>query len=689
MEIKPDVRPETIKSKDQAEEAIESLREAIRVHNYKYYVLDDPVISDAEYDRLMTALQDLEAEFPELASPDSPTQQVGGQAREELGTVEHPSPMLSLKSVQDENGLRDFDRNCLQKLDEKAIEYIAEPKYDGLAVELIYQQGRLAVASTRGDGQRGEDITANVKTIREVPLVLLSQDGESVPSRLVVRGEIFMRIDEFRQLNERRAKAGESQFANPRNAAAGSVRQLDPNITAQRTLHIFLYEATQVEGRDFETQKEVIQTLPKWGLKVNRERIRLCSGVEDAIQFHKELEIDRDRLDYEIDGAVFKVNRLAYQRELGIRSRDPKWAVAFKFKPRQMTTRINDVEVQVGRTGVLTPVALLDPVQIGGVEVKRASLHNLSEIERKDIRIGDTVLVERAGDVIPYVVKPIKEKRDGSEREFQMPDKCPVCGSEVVLSDDKKNAVCTGLDCDAQIRRRIAHFVSKGGMNVQGMGEKMVIKLADVGLLKRLSSIYELQRDDLISLERMGEKSTDNLLTEIEKSKNQTLPRFLYALGIPLVGEHLARVLAENFETLDDLTQASKEELQQINEIGPEVANSIVRFFSDSKNRSVIAEILQAGVKLGNSLYKTKSEQLPLQDLTFVFTGSMERWTRSESKALVESLGGRATSSVSQQTDYVVAGPGAGSKLDEAKKHHVSVLDEDQFAEFIEQHRKD
>ncbi|MGA7877123.1 MAG: NAD-dependent DNA ligase LigA, partial [Desulfoferrobacter sp.] len=362
---------------------------------------------------------------------------------------------------------------------------------------------------------------------------------------------------------------------------------------------------------------------------------------------------------------------------------------AFKFKPRQMTTRINDVEVQVGRTGVLTPVALLDPVQIGGVEVKRASLHNLSEIERKDIRIGDTVLVERAGDVIPYVVKPIKEKRDGSEREFQMPDKCPVCGSEVVLSDDKKNAVCTGLDCDAQIRRRIAHFVSKGGMNVQGLGEKMVTKLADVGLLKRLSSIYELQRDDLISLERMGEKSTDNLLTEIEKSKQQTLPRFLYALGIPLVGEHLARVLAENFETLDDLMQASQEELQQINEIGPEVANSIVRFFSDSKNRSVIAEILQAGVKLGNSLYKTKSEQLPLQDLTFVFTGSMERWTRSESKALVESLGGRATSSVSQQTDYVVAGPGAGSKLDEAKKHNVPVMDEDQFAEFIEQHRKD
>ncbi len=688
MEIKPDVRPETIKSKDQAEKAIESLREAIRVHNYKYYVLDDPVISDAEYDRLMTALQNLETDFPELASPDSPTQQVGGQPREELGTVEHPSPMLSLKSVQDENGLRDFDRNCLQKLDEKAIEYIAEPKYDGLAVELIYQQGRLAVASTRGDGQRGEDITANVKTIREVPLVLLSQDGESVPSRLVVRGEIFMRIAEFRQLNERRAKAGESQFANPRNAAAGSVRQLDPNITAQRTLHIFLYEATQVEGRDFETQKEVIQTLPKWGLKVNRERIRLCSGVEDAIQFHKELEIDRDRLDYEIDGAVFKVNRLAYQRELGIRSRDPKWAVAFKFKPRQMTTRINDVDVQVGRTGVLTPVALLDPVQIGGVEVKRASLHNLSEIERKDIRIGDTVLVERAGDVIPYVVKPIKEKRDGSEREFQMPDKCPVCGSEVVLSDDKKNAVCTGLDCDAQIRRRIAHFVSKGGMNVQGLGEKMVTKLADVGLLKRLSSIYELQRDDLISLERMGEKSTDNLLAEIAKSKQQTLPRFLYALGIPLVGEHLARVLAEDFETLDDLMQASQEELQQINEIGPEVANSIVRFFSDSKNRSVIAEILQAGVKLGNSLYKTKSEQLPLQDLTFVFTGSMERWTRSESKALVESLGGRATSSVSQQTDYVVAGPGAGSKLDEAKKHNVPVMDENQFAEFIEQHRK-
>lgn len=688
MEIKPNVRPEAIKSKNQAEKAIEKLRDAIRFHNYKYYVLDDPVVSDAEYDRLMTTLQDLESEFPELASPDSPTQQVGGRPREELGTVEHPSPMLSLKSVQDENGLRDFDRNSLQKLNKTTVEYIAEPKYDGLAVELIYEQGRLVVASTRGDGQRGEDITANVKTIREVPLVLLGQDGESVPSRLVVRGEIFMRIDEFKQLNERRAEAGESQFANPRNAAAGSVRQLDPNVTAQRTLHIFLYEATQVEGREFETLQEVFQTLPKWGLKVNKERIRLCAGVEEAIQFHRELERDRDGLDYEIDGAVFKINRLAYQRELGIRSRDPKWATAFKFKPRQMTTRINDVEVQVGRTGVLTPVALLDPVQIGGVEVKRASLHNLSEIERKDIRIGDTVLVERAGDVIPYVVKPIEEKRNGSERQFKMPDKCPVCGSEVVISDDKKNAVCTGLDCAAQIRRRMAHFVSKGGMNIQGFGEKMVNKLADVGLLKRLSSIYKLQRDELLLLERMGEKSTDNLLSEIEKSKRQTLPRFLFALGIPLVGEHLARVLAENFETLDDLMQTSQEALQQINEIGPEVANSVVRFFSDSKNRNVIAEIREAGVSLNNPLYKAESEQLPLQDLTFVFTGSLKRWTRSEAKALVESLGGRATTSVSQQTDYLVAGPGAGSKLDEANKHNVQVMDEDRFAEFVEQQRK-
>lgn len=688
MEIKSNVQPASITSEDEAKRAVHKLREAIRLHNYRYYVVDDPIISDAEYDQLMAALQDLEARFPELASPDSPTQQVGGKPREELGTVEHPTPMLSLKSVQDENSLRDFNRSCQQKLNEKVIEYIAEPKYDGLAVELIYQLGRLVVASTRGDGQRGEDITANVKTVREVPLVLLGQDGEAIPERLVVRGEIFMRIAEFRELNERRARAGEPPFANPRNAAAGSVRQLDPNITAQRSLHIFLYEATHVEGREFETQWQILETLPKWGLKVNKERLRICSGVEEAIQFHRALAQDRDHLEYEIDGSVLKVNRLAYQKQLGVRSRDPKWAVAFKFKPRQMTTRIIAIEVQVGRTGVLTPVALLEPVQIGGVAVKRASLHNLSEIERKDIRIGDTVLVERAGDVIPYVVKPVMEQRNGSERPFTMPDKCPVCGSEVVLSDDRKNAVCTGLACDAQIRRRIEHFVSKGGMNVHGLGEKMVDKLADAGLLMRLSSIFELNRDDLLSLERMGAKSTDNLLREIEKSKQQTMARFLFALGTPLVGEHLARVLAENFETLHDLMQASREELQRINEIGPEVANSIVRFFADRKNRSVIAEMLAAGVQLSNPLYQAESEQLPLQGVTFVFTGTLERWTRNEAKALVESLGGRAASSVSRQTDYLVAGQGRGSKLQEAAKHGVAVMDEKQFAEFIDRYRK-
>jgi DNA ligase (NAD+) len=687
MEAKPNVQVESIDSISDAAAAIAKLREAVRFHNYRYYVLDDPVVSDAEYDQLMADLQALEDRFPQLASPDSPTQQIGGAPREELGAVEHPTPMLSLKSVQDETGLRDFHKNCRQKLKETTIEYIAEPKYDGLAVELIYEGGRLAVASTRGDGRRGEDITANVRTLKAVPLVLLSQDGEAAPDRLVVRGEIFMRIDEFKELNERRARAGEPQFANPRNAAAGSVRQLDPNITAQRSLHIFLYEVTVAQDREFFTQWEVIQTLPKWGLKVNKDRIRLCTGIEEALQYHRELESIRDDLEYEIDGAVFKVNELAHQKELGFRTRDPKWAVAFKFKPRQMTTRINAIEVQVGRTGVLTPVALLEPVQIGGVEVKRASLHNLSEIERKDIRIGDTVLVERAGDVIPYVVKPIKEERTGAEREFRMPDKCPVCGSQVVLSADKKAAICTGMTCDAQIRKRITHFASKGGMNMQGLGEKMVARLADLGLLSKLSSVYELKREDLLAMERMGAKSTDNLLKEIERSKKQTLPRFLYALGIPLVGEHLARVLAENFSGLDDLMQAGREDLLQINEIGPEVANSVVRFFSDEKNRQVIREMLEAGVQLQNPFRKTEERRLPLQDLTFVFTGSLQRWTRNEAKALVEELGGRAASSVSRQTDYVVAGPGAGSKEEEAKKLGIPMMSEEQFAEFIENRR--
>lgn len=674
------------KDRLEAEAAIRQLTDEIRYHDWRYYVLDSPVISDAEYDQLLARLRDLEQRFPDLRDPDSPTQRVSGQVRPELGTVRHPSPMLSLKSAYQEDEVRNFDKNCRQELGRQRVEYVAEPKYDGLAVELIYRNGRLEVASTRGDGQVGEDVTANVKTIREVVPVLISAPGETIPSYLIVRGEVYMRKDEFQRLNRQRAEAGESLFANPRNAAAGSLRQLDSAITARRPLHIFFYEIIQVEGVSFTTHWEVLNTLPRWGLKTDLAHMQLCSSLEEALLYHRQLEKIRDELEYDLDGVVFKVNQLSDRERLGFRTRDPRWALAYKFTPRQMTSRIRAIRVQVGRTGLLTPVAELDPVHIGGVEVKSASLHNQSEIERKDIRIGDRVLVERAGDVIPYVVKPIKEERNGSEQVFHFPETCPVCGAAVVMSEDKKAAMCTGMTCPAQIKKRIVHFASKRGMDIEGLGEKMAEQLVDQGLVRRLSSIYQLRRQDLLALERMGEKSTDNLLRAISASKSQPLDRFLYALGIPLVGEHLARVLAENFAGLDELMAASRDDLDRIREIGPAVANSIASFLANPDNRAVIEEMRQAGLSLPNPNFKRKAAgRLPLSGRTFVFTGKLERWTREQAKAVVESLGGRVTERVSADTDYIVAGPGAGSKLDEAKRRGIQIISEDELVRLIEE----
>lgn len=682
MEIRPIVSVEKIYSISEAKEAIEKLRQAIRYHNYRYYVLDDPIISDAEYDQLMVTLKTLEEKFSELRSTDSPTQQVGGEVQQELGSVPHPVSMLSLKTVYAEDEVRNFDENCREKLPDESLDYVAEPKYDGLAVELIYEQGRLAVASTRGDGQIGEDITANIKTIKEVPLVLFEQEGISWPGRLVVRGEVYMAKDEFQKLNEQRAEAGESLFANPRNAAAGSLRQLDPKITAKRPLHIFFYELVQVEGQSLETHWEALQILAQWGLRVNRAYSKLCHGIEEAIQYHQHLNQLRDTLKYEIDGVVFKINRLRDRQLLGLRTRDPRWALAFKFEPRQMTTRIKTIEVQVGRTGILTPVAFLEPVHLGGVEVSRASLHNQSEIERKDIRLGDTVLVERAGDVIPYVVKPMVEERDGSEQFFSMPEQCPVCGSRVVMSEDSKRAWCTGVSCLAQLRKRVSHFASKGGMDIEGFGEKMASQLVDLGLVKGLASIYRLGREELLFMERMAEKSTDNLFQAIEKSKAQPLSRFYYALGIPLVGEHLAKVLAAHYPNLDELAKASAEDLQRIKEIGPKVAESLTAFFSNEENLQQIKKMQEAGLSLPNPDYTSQAPK-PLAGLTFVFTGGLQRWTREQAKQLVESHGGRAATTVGKETNYVVAGPGAGSKLMEAEKRNIPIMNEEEFGRFL------
>lgn len=680
IETKPDIDLDRVDSEDAAAEAAEQLRAALRYHNYRYYVLDDPVVSDAEYDQLFQQLQALEEEYPDLRTPDSPTQQVGGEVVDELGSVEHPAPMLSLKAVYEEEEVRSFDETCRDELGVNQVEYTAEPKFDGLAVELIYEEGQLVQAATRGDGQTGEEITANVKTIKSVPLRLREEERD-VPDRLVVRGEAYMRKDEFNAFNREREENGQQPFANPRNAAAGSLRQLDSNVTARRPLHIYFYEIAPETERDFDTHAEVLDALPDWGLRVCEDKIRRCDGIEEALDHHGAIADERDDLPYEIDGVVIKVNDLNAHDTLGVRNRDPRWAVAYKFAPRQATTVITDIYEQVGRTGRVTPVAKLEPVSIGGVEVSRASLHNQNEIDRKDIRIGDTVLVERAGDVIPQVVKAIEDERDGSEEKYHIPDTCPVCGSEVILSDDKKQAFCTGgMACDAQLRERLKHYASREATDIEGLGDKRAEQLIGEGLVDKISDLYELGKDDLLDLERYAEKSAQNLLDEIEQSLTQDLDRFVYALGIPLVGSATARQLAARFSTLDALMEADEADLRAIEDIGPEVARSIVAFFDDEENRAVIDAIREAGLSLSNPY---SDADRTLDGLTFVFTGQLDHWTRDEVQALVERNGGRATSSVSSETDYVVAGPGAGQKREDADEHDVPVLDEEAFLDFL------
>ena len=679
---KPRIDISKINNEDSAREAVEQLRKALRYHNYRYYVLDDPTVSDAEYDEFMQKLQTLEERYPDLQDTTSPTQRVSGEVQEELGTVTHPKPMLSLKAVYNDSEVFNFDETCKKSLDEEQVEYVAEPKYDGLSIELIYENGNLTSAATRGDGYTGEDVLGNVKTIREIPLKLRS-DQIPVPPMIAIRGEVYIRKDEFNMLNKQRKLEGENQFANPRNAAAGSLRQLDSKITSKRPLHVFLYEILTCEKCNFSTHWKELLAFKVWGLKVNLQESRRCKNIKEALEYYMEMTEKRDDLPYEIDGVVFKIDTLADREILGFRQRDPRWAIAYKFKPRQGTTKLKGVIVQVGRTGRLTPVAILKSVRIGGVEVSRASLHNQSEIERKDIRIGDTVLVERAGDVIPYVVKPIKDDRDGSEKEFIMPNTCPVCQSEVFMNEDKKTARCTNINCPAQVRERIIHFTQKAAMNIRGLGDKKVRQLMDAHIITSISSIFEINKYKVKKLEGFGEKSAQNLADGIKKSKKQTLPRFIFALGIPNVGEHLARVLAENYQTLADLKNASKEDLLSIYEIGPEVADSITNFFSQNENLLQIEKLREAGLTLENPVYKIGEKKLPLDGHTFVFTGMLHEWTRSEAQKLVEDLGAQATSSVSKETDCVVAGENPGSKLGKARKNGVTILDEEEFKNFI------
>ena len=652
---------------------VDDLRKALHRHNFRYYVLDDPEISDAEYDRMMQELKRLEEDYPQLSSPDSPTARVGAPPLEKFETIAHTIPMLSLDNGFEDEDILEFDRRVRRNLNTRdEILYTAEPKMDGVAVELIYENGKLVTASTRGDGMTGEVITNNVKTIQTVPLVMQSDGLTAIPPRLEVRGEVFIGLEAFKKFNQERIDQELPAFANPRNAAAGSLRQLDSKVTAARPLEIFFYGVGFVADLEFESHSELLASLTQWGFRVN-PIIRSAVAIENVLDYYRELGEKRHQLAYDIDGVVVKVDRFDWQRRLGATSRSPRWAIAYKFKAIQETTTLEAIEVQVGRTGVLTPVAHLQPVIVGGVTVSRATLHNEDEIQKKDIRIGDQVLVQRAGDVIPEVVKVIVSKRDGSETRFKMPGQCPVCNSPVVRMAGEAATRCINSGCSAQVKERIKHFASKGAFDIDGLGAKLVDQLVDKKLLSSFADIFSLDEKTLSQLERMGAKSAANLLNAIENSKSVTLARFLFALGIRHVGEHVAELLADHFHDLAALMDCPREELESIEGIGPIVTESIANFFRQRSNRQIINQLLESGVTL-KSAARMKSGRL--KDRVFVLTGALQNLTRPRAKALIEAAGGRVVGSVSRNTDYVVAGDAPGSKLTKAKELGVAVIDE-------------
>ncbi|MBU1049848.1 NAD-dependent DNA ligase LigA [Candidatus Bipolaricaulota bacterium] len=662
-----------------AKQDIEALRMEIERHNHLYYVTNQPELSDAEYDTLFQKLQSLEARHPELITPDSPTQRVGTAPSESFASIEHSIPMLSFGNAFDEGELRDFDKRIRSLLDTSDVVYVAEPKLDGLAVELVYRDGLLISGSTRGDGRVGEDVTANLRTIRSIPLRLRDANG-IVPPTIEIRGEVFIEKQAFAALNRRREAEGAPTFANPRNLAAGTLRQLDTKVTASRSLSIYCYDVGLVEGLTIESQQQLLTLLPRLGVRVN-PLFQICAGIEDVIGFYQRVRESRDSLPYEADGIVVKVDSFAARNTLGTVSRSPRWAIAGKFPASQGITKLRDIAISVGRTGALTPVAVLEPVRIHGVEISSATLHNEDEILRKDIRIGDSVVVERAGDVIPKVARSIPELRTGEERIFVMPTVCPVCGSEVVRTDAEVAHRCLNISCPARFAQSVLHFVSKSGLDAEGMGPQLIAQLIDGGIVKSLADVLTLDRATLLGLDRFGAKSADNLLAALETAKHTTLPRLLFALGIPGVGTHLADVLANRFGDLDALAQAQEDELSSIQEIGPLSAHGIVTFFSQPTNRRMIDDLRAAGLVL---------EPLPggahsaaLSGLRFVFTGTLSSMTRSEAGERVTSLGGIVASSVSKSTNYVVLGENAGSKADKAREMDIPVLSESEFLEFL------
>ena len=665
---------------------IESLREQIRHHNYRYHVLDDPEVPDIEYDRLMRELQALEKEHPELVTPDSPTQRVGDAPMASFGTVTHRVPMLSLDNAFTAEELQDFHRRVTARLEleeSDSLRYAAEPKLDGAAVSLLYENGVLVRGATRGDGTTGEDITHNVRTIESIPLHLI---GKNYPSLLEVRGEVFMPKAGFEAYNEKARAAGEKTFVNPRNAAAGSLRQLDPKLTAARPLDIYVYFVGESEGAPLPTKhSEILDQLQEWGLKTCPER-RAVDGVAGCLEFYEEIGAKRQALPYEIDGVVYKVDELSQQRELGYVSRAPRWAIAHKFPAQEELTTVLDIEFQVGRTGALTPVARLEPVFVGGVTVSNATLHNIDELNRKDVRVGDTVIVRRAGDVIPEVVSVLDKRRPKGTKPIGLPEVCPVCRSAVTREEGEAVARCAGgLFCSAQRAEALKHFVSRKAMNVDGLGARMIEQLVAVDRLNTPADIYSLRVDELAAMERMGEKSAANLVTAIEKSKATTLARFLYALGIREVGEATAASLAAFFGKLSGIVAASEEELLGVADVGPIVASRIRSFFDEPHNLDVIQQLRQSGVVWTETEPQASPADGPLSGKTFVLTGTLAEMTRDDAKVLIQKRGGKVTGSVSKKTDYVVYGEKAGSKLTKAQSLGVDTLDEAEFLNLIDE----
>ena len=668
---------------------IDDLRDQLRYHEHRYYVLDDPEISDAEFDRLMNELKTLEAAHPELITVDSPTQRVGGKPREGFVKVQHSSPMLSLDNAYNEEELRDWERRVHELSGRKDVEYVCELKLDGLSMALRYAaeerdggKSKLALGVTRGDGSIGEDVTLNIKAVRSVPLSIpaatLKKAG--LPQQFEVRGEIVMPTKSFERMNEERERQGLSKFANPRNAAAGAVRVLDANITAQRRLDFYSYFLL-IGGRIyFKKHSEALEALQEAGFKVNRTWKR-ASSIEEVWKFIAEWEPQRDKLDYEIDGVVVKVNDTRLQQELGYTGKAPRWAIAYKYAARSGITQIEDINVQVGRTGKLTPVAFLKAVPIGGTTVSRATLHNQDEIERLGAKIGDWVMVERGGDVIPKVVKVVEDKdHPRGHRLFHMPEHCPVCGGKIVRVEGEADHRCVNANCPAKLRESILHFASRSVMNIEGMGEALVNQLTERGLVKNVADIYRLTKADLLTLERMGDKSAQNVLDEIEASRKLSLERVIYGLGIRFVGERTAEFLAAHFGSLDDLMKASVEELQEVNEVGPRIAESIHEFFAEPRNRDLVDKLRKAGLQFEGV---KKQRGTKLAGKTFVLTGTLATYSRDEAKEMIEDAGGKVTGSVSKKTDYVVAGADPGSKLDKARELGVNVIGEKELEELV------